>query len=113
MFGTAMAVQTFATCVLENRRHLAALQAMGASNGLLSAMLLFQAMTVGIIGYGMGLGLTALFGFAVAENGQAPFKLQPEAILRTFAAILLISGLAALLGIRKVAKPEPAVVFRG
>ena len=31
----------------------------------------------------------------------------------TFVAILLISGFAALLGIRKVAKLEPAVVFRG
>ncbi len=111
--GIAIAGQTFYSFVLENLRHLGALKAMGASNSLLSAMLLFQAMTVGIIGYGMGLGLTALFGFAVAENGQPPFKLQPEAILRTFAAILLISGLAALLGIRKVAKLEPAVVFRG
>jgi putative ABC transport system permease protein len=86
---------------------------MGASNGLLSAMLLFQAFTVGLIGYGLGLGLTAAFGFAVADHGQPPFKLQPESLIRTFVAILLISGFAALLGIRKVAKLEPAVVFRG
>jgi putative ABC transport system permease protein len=111
--GIAIAGQTFYSFVLENLRHLGALKAMGASNGLLSAMLLFQAFTVGLIGYGLGLGLTATFGFAVADNGQPPFKLMPESLIRTFVAILLISGFAALLGIRKVAKLEPAVVFRG
>ncbi len=111
--GVAIAGQTFYSFVLENLRNLGALKAMGASNGLLSAMLLFQALTVGLIGYGMGLGLTAAFGFAVADNGQPPFLLQPVAILRTGVAILIISSLAALLGIRKVARLEPAIVFRG
>jgi putative ABC transport system permease protein len=50
--GIAIAGQTFYSFVLENLRHLGALKAMGASNGLLSAMLLFQAFTVGLIGYG-------------------------------------------------------------
>ncbi len=111
--GIAIAGQTFYSFVLENLRHLGALKAMGASNGLLSAMLLFQAFTVGLIGYGLGLGLTAAFGFAVADHGQPPFRLLPDSLIRTFVAILLISGFAALLGIRKVAKLEPAVVFRG
>jgi putative ABC transport system permease protein len=111
--GVAIAGQTFYSFVLENLRNLGALKAMGASNGLLSAMLLFQALTVGLVGYGMGLGLTAAFGFAVAENGQPPFLLQPEAIVRSLVAILIISSLAALLGIRKVARLEPAIVFRG
>jgi putative ABC transport system permease protein len=111
--GIAIAGQTFYSFVLENLRHLGALKAMGASNGLLSAMLLLQAFTVGLIGYGLGLGITAAFGFAVADQGQPPFRLLPESLVRTFVAILLISGFAALLGIRKVAKLEPAVVFRG
>ena len=34
---------------------------MGASTGLLARMLLLQAFTVGLIGYGIGVGLTALF----------------------------------------------------
>lgn len=111
--GIAIAGQTFYSFVLENLRHLGALKAMGASNGLLSAMLLFQAFTVGLIGYGLGLGITAAFGFAVADQGQPPFRLLPDSLIRTFVAILLISGFAALLGIRKVAKLEPAIVFRG
>lgn len=111
--GVAIAGQTFYSFVLENLRNLGALKAMGASNGLLSAMLLLQAFTVGFVGYGIGLGLTALFGFLVSNGGQPPFLLEPAAILRTLVAILVICTLAALLGIRKVAKLEPAIVFRG
>lgn len=111
--GVAIAGQTFYSFVLENLRHLGALKAMGASNSLLSVMLLLQAFTVGIVGYGVGLGLTAAFGFAVGNKGQPPFNLEASAMLRTLFAILAISTLAALLGIRKVARLEPAVVFRG
>ncbi|MFM8421236.1 MAG: ABC transporter permease [Verrucomicrobiota bacterium] len=111
--GVAIAGQTFYSFVLENLRNLGALKAMGASNRLLSAMLLLQAFTVGFVGYGIGLGLTALFGFLVSNGGQPPFLLEPAAILRTLVAILVICTLAALLGIRKVARLEPAIVFRG
>jgi putative ABC transport system permease protein len=82
-------------------------------NGLLAGMLLFQAITVGVIGYGLGLGLTALFGLAVAQSGQPPFKLVPLYLVQTFGAVLVICVLAALFGIRKVARLEPAIVFRG
>lgn len=111
--GVAIAGQTFYSFVLENLRNLGALKAMGASNRLLSAMLLLQAFTVGFVGYGIGLGITALFGFLVSNGGQPPFLLEPAAILRTLVAILVICTLAALLGIRKVARLEPAIVFRG
>lgn len=111
--GVAVCGQTFYSFVLENLKNLGALKAMGASNWLLAGMLLFQALTVGVIGYGMGLGLTALFGYAVSKSGQPPFKLVPAYMIQTFAAVLVICVLAALFGIRKVAKLEPAVVFRG
>jgi putative ABC transport system permease protein len=111
--GVAVCGQTFYSFVLENLKNLGALKAMGASNWLLAGMLLFQALTVGVIGYGMGLGLTALFGFAVTKSGQPPFKLVPVYLIQSFVAVLVICVLAALFGIRKVAKLEPAVVFRG
>jgi putative ABC transport system permease protein len=111
--GMAVSGQTFYSFVLENLRHLGALKAMGASNGLLARMLLVQAMTVGLIGYGLGVGLTALFGVAVLKNGQPPFLLPYQLPLFTLIVILLICAFAALLGIRKIYKLEPAVVFRG
>jgi len=113
LVGVAVCGQTFYSFVLENLKNLGALKAMGASNGLLSGMLLFQAITVGVIGFGIGLGLTALFGLAVAKTGQPPFRLVPMYLWDSFGAVLLICVLAALFGIRKVARLEPAIVFRG
>ena len=111
--GVAIAGQTFYSFVLENLRHLGALKAMGASNALLGRMLLLQAFTVGLIGYGLGVGLTVLFGMVVMRTGQPPFLLPYQLPLATLVVILLICSLAALLGIRKIYKLEPAVVFRG
>jgi putative ABC transport system permease protein len=111
--GVAVSGQTFYSFVLENLRHLGALKAMGASNAMLSGMLLLQAWTAGIVGYGMGIGLTALFGLLVLKKGQPPFMLPYQLPLVTFVTILFICTLAALLGIRKICKLEPAVVFRG
>ena len=111
--GIAIAGQTFYSFVLENLRHLGALKAMGASTGRLAGMLLVQALTVGMIGYGLGVGLTATFGFFVMESGMPPFLLHTSSLLKTGAAVLVICMLAALLGIRKVSRLEPAIVFRG
>ena len=111
--GIAIAGQTFYSFVLENLRHLGALKAMGASNGLIARMLMVQAFTVGLIGYGLGVGLTTLFGIAVLKKGQPPFLLPYQLPLFTLVVILLICLFAALLGIRKIYKLEPAVVFRG
>lgn len=110
--GIAISGQTFYSFVLENLRHLGALKAMGASTGLLARMLLLQAFTVGLIGYGIGVGLTALFGFAVLPVGQPPFLLDARSLITTAVAIVIICGFAALLGIRRVAKLEAAIVFR-
>lgn len=111
--GTAISCQTFYTFVLENMRHLGALKAMGASNGTLCRMLLAQAVTVGLIGYGIGLFFTAGFAKGALASEQPPFympEIVPPAVL---AVILVICALSALLGIWRVARLEPAMVFRG
>ena len=98
--------------MLENTRHLAALKAMGASTWLLSRMLLLQAFTVGFIGYGIGIGLASLCGFMFLRKGQPPFIMPYQLPLATFGLIVLICTFAALIGIRRVAKLEAAIVFR-
>jgi putative ABC transport system permease protein len=111
--GVAVCGQTFYSFVLENLRNLGALKAMGASNMLLAGMLLLQSMTVGLIGFGIGIGMTALFGLTIAKSGQPPFLMDAAFVFEALAAVLLICALAALFGIRRVAKLEPAIVFRG
>src|SRR5262249_44704416 len=65
--GVAIAGQTFYLFTLENLKQFGALKAMGASDRGLVGMILLQALVVGAIGYGLGMGGTALF-FEVAKN---------------------------------------------
>jgi putative ABC transport system permease protein len=110
--GAAIAGQTFYNFTLENLRQFGVLKAMGASNGVLLRMILLQAMLVGSIGYGMGVGLTALFGFAM-RNTILAFKFPWQLLVFSGGGVTLICMFAALLSIRKVIKLEPAVVFKG
>jgi len=111
--GLAISSQTFYSFILENLRNLGALKAMGASDGVLSRMIMVQTLTVGLIGYGCGDGLATLFGLVVLKKGMPPFFLPWQLPLISFAAILFICWLAASLGIRRVRSLEPAIVFRG
>ncbi len=111
--GIAISGQTFYGFVLENLKNLGALKAMGASNSKLAAMLITQVMTVGLIGYGLGMGAASLFGALAAERGNPPFFLPWQLVAGVLAVILLICLLAAALAIVKVGRLEAAVVFRG
>jgi putative ABC transport system permease protein len=111
--GLAISSQTFYSFVLENLRNLGALKAMGASDGVLARMVMLQTLTVGLIGYGCGVGLATLFGMVVLKKGMPPFFLPWQLPAITLVAILFICWLAASLGIKKIRSLEPAVVFRG
>ncbi|MDB2614361.1 ABC transporter permease [Chlamydiales bacterium] len=112
LVGVAVSGQTFYSFILENLPHLGALKAMGASNRLLTKMLLLQALLVGTIGYGIGVGLTSIFGFMALRSKKIPFYLPYEVLLIALFAILLICIFSAFLGIRKIRKLDVAEVFR-
>ena len=111
--GIAISGQTFYSFVLENLKNLGALKAMGASDFKLASMLVVQVMTVGLIGYGLGMGAAAGFGAAAAQRGNPPFFLPWQLVAGVLAVILLICLAAASLAIIKVSRLEAAVVFRG
>jgi putative ABC transport system permease protein len=111
LVGIVVAGQTFYTFVLENTRYLGALKAMGASTWRLAWMTMLQAFVVGFTGYGIGMGLLSLF-FRALPEGRAPLLLQWQVALFVFVAVSFIIGFASLLGIRRVAKIEAAIVFR-
>jgi putative ABC transport system permease protein len=110
--GIAIACQTFYAFVLDNLKHLGALKAMGMSNFRLSIMLIVQAVTVGLIGFGLGLLATAGFANGAIANGQPPFYMPWQIPVAAFFAIQLICMLAALMGIIRLSLYEPAMVFR-
>ncbi|MDD5277647.1 MAG: ABC transporter permease [Methylovulum sp.] len=109
--GAAVAGQTFYNFTLENLRQFGVLKAMGANNLTLLRMILLQAVLVGSIGYGLGVGLTALFGHAMRHTILA-FKFPWQLLIFSGAGVSLICVFAALISIIKVIRLEPAIVFK-
>ena len=110
--GAAIAGQTFYNFTLENLRQFGVLKAMGTSNWVLLRMILLQAILVGSLGYGLGVGLSALFGFAM-RNTILSFKFPWQLLVFSGAGVSLICVFAAVISIFKVIRLEPAIVFKG
>ena len=111
VIGTAIAGQTFYNFTLDNLRYFGTLKAMGAANSRLLLMIVLQALVVGAIGYGLGVGAASLFG-AVTQNSEVAFRLPWQILALTAGAVLLICAGSALASIWKVIRLEPAIVFR-
>jgi putative ABC transport system permease protein len=111
LVGTAIAGQTFYNFTLDNLRHFGALKAMGATNTRLLGMILLQAVVVGLIGYGLGVGLASLFGQLTGRT-ELSFRLLWQTLAISGGAITIIVSFASLLSIHKVMRLEPAIVFK-
>jgi putative ABC transport system permease protein len=110
--GMAISGQTFYLFTVENLRQFGALKAMGASTFTLAKMILLQAFTVGLTGYGVGVGLATAFGYVTARGGSLPFIETWQLLLLVLVGLLTICTFSALISIVKLAKLEPAIVFR-
>ncbi|MXS85911.1 ABC transporter permease [Nitrosomonas sp. HPC101] len=111
MVGAAIAGQTFYNFTLDNLRQFGVLKAMGTSNRVLLQMILLQAVLVGAVGYGLGVGSTALFGYFMSDTILA-FKFTWQLLVFSGVGISLICVFAAIISILKVIRLEPAVVFK-
>jgi putative ABC transport system permease protein len=111
IIGTAIAGQTFHNFTLDNIKQFGALKAMGAGNGILLRMIVAQALMVGAIGYGLGVGAASTFGW-VTRNTELAFRLPWQLLVISAGAILVICVLSAMLAIVKVVRLEPAIVFK-
>ena len=111
--GVAIAGQTFYLFTIENLKQFGALKAMGVSNARIVGMIIMQALVVGLVGYGLGMGMAAAF-FEGTKDVIAlkAFHMYWQVMVITAAAVLLIIVLASMLSIRRVLVLEPAVVFR-
>lgn len=112
LVGTVITGFMFYSFTIDNLRFFGTLKAMGASDGRLLAMILLQAMVVGVIGFGLGTGIASLFGRSMKETALA-FRLPWQLLFVSGAAVVVICMLAALISMRRVVKLEPAVVFKG
>ncbi|MGE3771973.1 MAG: ABC transporter permease [Gammaproteobacteria bacterium] len=111
--GIVVMGQTFYLFTLENLRQFGALKAIGVADRTLVGMILLQALTVGAIGYSIGMGICAAF-FEITKHNipTRGLVVLPEAFVGVAAIVALIVVVASLLSIRRVLVLEPAVVFR-
>ncbi|MES2252148.1 MAG: FtsX-like permease family protein [Pseudomonadota bacterium] len=110
--GTAVVGQTFFNFVSENIKHYAVLKAMGLRNALLAKMVMLQACVVGVIGYGIGVGLASLFAIKFNDSVLA-VRMPPILLLFSGLGVLFIILTAAIISVRRVIRVDPALVFRG
>lgn len=110
--GIAVAGQTFYNFIQENLKHYASLKAMGLRSSMLVKMVLLQAAFVGVIGYGIGIGSAAVFGLA-AHDSVLAFRMPPSLLAFSATGVMIIVLVSALIGVRRVIKVDPSIVFRG
>ena len=112
--GTIVAGQTFYIFTLENLKQFGALKAIGVTNWRITGMILLQALLVGVIGFSIGIGMTAAFFEATKDIlDLRGFTLLWQIAAGTGATVLMIVIVASLVSIRRVLVLEPAIVFRG
>jgi putative ABC transport system permease protein len=112
--GTVVAGQTFYLFMLENLKQFGALKAIGVTTWRIIGMVLLQALVVGVIGYCLGIAMTATFFELTTENlDLRGFYMPPQLMAGVGGIVLGIVGVASFMSIRRVAVLEPAVVFRG
>ena len=112
--GTVVAGQTFYLFTIENLKQFGALKAIGVTNSWLTGMVLLQAFTVGLMGFGLGTGMAAVFFEITLRNiATRGLILMWQTVALTGGCILLVVIIASLLSIRRVVVLEPAAVFRG
>lgn len=111
IIGVAIAGQTFFNFIIDNIRYFGIFKAMGANNTLLIKMVLLQAAMVSAIGWGIGIGAAALFGWLMRHT-ELSFSLPWWLYLASGLCLLCICLIAAIFSIIKVVRIDPAIVFK-
>lgn len=112
IIGTIITGFMFFSFTVDNLRYLGTLKAMGATDGKLLAMVLLQALVVGLLGFGLGVGLAMMIG-ASARNSPLAFRTPWQLLFVAGAAITIIIMLSAMISMHKVIRLEAGQVFKG
>jgi putative ABC transport system permease protein len=111
--GTAVVGQTFYLFTVEHIRQFGTLKALGVANGSLLRMIVLQAIVVGAIGYGLGIGGASFFGWKTEQAARLAFFMPWQVLVGTGVAVMVIVVLSSLFSLRRVLTVDPATVFQG
>ena len=110
--GVAVAGQMFYNFVLDNLKYFGAMKAMGASRKVLLGMVFLQASTVAVLGFGLGIAVTSIFGLTVPSEKLA-FRMTWQIPLIAAGSVIIICTASAAIGMWRVLRLDPADVFKG
>lgn len=111
--GTAVCALTFHMFTVDNLKQFGTLKALGTSNARIVGMILQQAALVGVVGFGLGIGATAIFGEAVKGAQKLAFLMPWQVLAGTGVSVVLMLAISSMFSIRRVLVLQPVVVFQG
>ena len=111
--GLAVIALTIYTSTVERTRDYGVLKAVGASPWQLFAVVVRQSVVVALAGYVLGASLGVAVG-RLLQDAVPSFTLlfRWQDFLFVLAAVLVMSAVATLVPVRRVASIDPAIVFR-
>jgi putative ABC transport system permease protein len=111
--GVAIVGLTFSLFIRDNIKQFGALKAIGVTNAKIRGMVSLQAGVIGVIGYGIGIGLATLFiRFSSNTDTFKGFYTPWQIMVGVGVAVMLMVFGTGFLALRRVLKTEPAEVFR-
>lgn len=112
LVGVAIAGQMFYNFTLDNLKYFGAMKAMGATTPRLLGLVALQGAVAGVLGLGLGLGVTSIVGLAIPGDKLA-FKMTWHIPVIAAAAVIFIVVASSLFSMRRVVQLDPSEVFQG
>jgi putative ABC transport system permease protein len=111
LVGIVVVAQTLYTSTLEHLREFGTVKAIGGSNRDIYSILGTQAVIAAVVGFLLGAGNALLLAPVMAKI-RLRLILPPELWVAVFVGTLLLCLAASMVSFRKVARIDPALVFR-
>jgi putative ABC transport system permease protein len=112
LVGVVVVTQTLYTSTMEHIREYGTVKAIGGGNADIYRIIAKQAVIAAVLGYAIGALMAWGAGRLVAQAGLN-MTLTPTMLVVVFAGAVLLCLGAALVSFHKVARIDPAMVFRG
>ena len=110
--GFVVVAQTIYATTMDHLKEYGTLKAMGAANSYVYRVIIKQAAMSAVMGYVLGMLVSALVVHASQEGGAAILLPWPMAVGMFFLTMAMCIG-AALVSITKITQLDPAMVFKG
>ena len=110
--GFVVVAQTIYATTMDHLREYGTLKAMGAPNRYVYKVIVKQAAISALIGYVLGMIVSAFVVHASQSGGAAILLPLPLAVGMFFLTLIMCIG-AAMISINKVTRLDPAMVFKG